>query len=116
MADITFAQLNTALGDTVFSASGANITIDCQKLMGETSIALSDEKVAELLARVLDAAADAQTAYNANPANTVDLAAYPGPISGTAIDDGNGGFYVNSSYTVNVAVPLQRSATSAAIA
>ncbi len=116
MADITFAQLNTALGDTVFSASGSTISIDCQKLMGESSIALSDEKVAEFLSRILDAANDAQTAYNSNPANTVDLAAYPGPISGTAIDDGNGNFFVNSSYTLNVAVPLQRSATSAAIA
>ena len=39
MADLTFARLNAALGQTAFSVSGANLTIDMQKLMGESAIA-----------------------------------------------------------------------------
>lgn len=116
MADITFANLNTALGATVFSASGANLTIDCSALMGESAIALSDAKVAELLSRILDGAATAQETFNANVANPDDLAAYPAPISGTAVDDGAGSFYVNSTYSLSVAIPLNRAATTAALA
>jgi hypothetical protein len=54
MTDLTFGNLNTALGSTAFSVTGSNVTIDLALLMGETTISLTDEKVAEFLTNLLD--------------------------------------------------------------
>jgi hypothetical protein len=116
-ADLTFANLNTAIGETAFSVSGANVTIDLSKLMGESSISLSDPKVAEFLTNLLDVASTAQETYNANPANTTKLASYPLPISGVpSIDTETGDFYVISTYSFNSRAPLNKAATTAVTA
>lgn len=115
--DLTFADLNTALGGAVFSASGATLTIDCALLMGESAIALSDAKLAEFITNLLDAASDAETAYNAVPANTVKLASYPGPISGVpSVDTVTGDFFVQSTYSFSSRAPLNRALTTAVTA
>lgn len=115
--DLTFGDLNTALGDTAFSVSGANLTIDLNKLMGESSIALTDQKVAEFLTNLLDVAADAQETYNANPANTTKLASYQAPISGVPIaDPTNNTFYAISTYSFSSRAPLNKAATTAVTA
>lgn len=115
--DLSFADLNTALGGAVFSASGANVTINCNLLMGESAIALSDQKIAEFLTNLLDSANKAETAYNANPANVVKLASYPGPISGIpSTDPVTGNFYVSSTYSFSSRAPLNRAATTAVVA
>lgn len=117
MTDLTFALLNTALGDTAFSASGAVLSIDMTMLMGESAIALTDEKVAEFLTNLLDIAADAQETYNADPANTVKLASYPAATSGVpSVDIPTGDFYVASTYSFNSRAPLNRAATTAVTA
>jgi len=115
--DLTFGDLNTALGETAFSVSGANLTIDLSKLMGESSISLSDEKVAEFLTNLLDVAADAQETYNANPANTTKLSSYALPISGVpTLDTSNNTFYAISTYSFSSRAPLNKAATTAVTA
>ncbi|OIP78081.1 MAG: hypothetical protein AUK48_02375 [Oscillatoriales cyanobacterium CG2_30_44_21] len=112
--DLTFANLNTALGSNAISASGSVLSIDCAQLMGEPSIALTDEKVAELLTNLMDVAADAETAFNANPANTTKLASYPQPVSGVPfIDSTDGNFYVSATYSFASRSPLNKAATTA---
>ncbi|MFM7885449.1 MAG: hypothetical protein ACKPCM_01865 [Pseudanabaena sp.] len=117
MADLTFGNLNTALGETAFSVSGANLTIDCNKLMGESAIALTDQKLAEFLTALLDLASEAETAYNANSANTTKLASYPSPVSGIpSFDTGSNTFYVSSTYSFSSRAPLNRAETTAVTA
>lgn len=117
MTDLTFANLNTALGGSAITASGSTLTIDCSVLMGESAIALSDAKVAEFITRVLDAAAAAEEAFNANPANTTKLSSYPQPISGIPfIDAVDNNFYVSSTYSFQSRAPLNKAATTAVTA
>ncbi|MDX2254677.1 MAG: hypothetical protein NW214_04095 [Pseudanabaenaceae cyanobacterium bins.39] len=117
MADLSFADLNTALGGSGITASGSSLTIDCSVLMGETSIALSDEKVAEFITRLLDAAADAEETYNADPANTTKINSYPQPISGVPfVDPATNDFYVSSTYSFQSRAPLNKAATTAVTA
>jgi hypothetical protein len=114
MADLTLAKLNTALGQTAFSVSGANLTIDMQKLMGESAISLTDEKIAEFFTNLLDLAAVAETAYNADPANLVKLNSYFEPTSGIpSLDTATNNFYVSSTYTFSSRAPLNKAATTA---
>lgn len=115
--DLTFAQLNTALGSNAISATGSILSIDCSLLMGETAIALSDQKVAEFLTNLMDVAADAETAFNANPANTTKLASYPQPVSGVPfIDSTDNNFYVSATYSFSSRSPLNKAATTAVTA
>lgn len=115
--DLTFADLNTALGSSAFSVSGGNLTINLTALMGEASIALSDKKVAEFLTNLLDVASEAQETYNANPANTTKISSYPAPISGVpSLDPSNNTFYAISTYSFSSRAPLNKAATTAVTA
>lgn len=115
--DLTFADLNTALGSSAITATGSVLSIDCSLLMGETSIALSDQKVAEFLTNLMDVAADAETTFNANPANTTKLASYPQPVSGVPfIDSTDNNFYVSATYSFTSRSPLNKAATTAVTA
>lgn len=117
MPDLSFSDLNTALGGTVFSASGANITIDCSLLMGESAIALSDQKVAELLTRTLDACSKAQDTFNSVTSNLIKLSSYPDPFSGVPVFDSNSGnYFVSSTYSFSSRTPLNKAETTAVIA
>lgn len=115
--DLTFGDLNTALGSAAFSVSGSELTIDLSLLMGEPSISLSDPKVAEFLTNLLDVASDAQDTFNANPANTTKLASYPAPVSGVPfVDPVSGDFFVSSTYSFSSQAPLNKAATTAVTA
>lgn len=117
MADLTFANLNTALGGSAISASGSSLTIDCSILMGESAIALTDQKVAEFITRLLDATAEAQDTYNDDPANTTKISSYPQPVSGVPfVDAATGDFYVSSTYSFQSRAPLNKAATTAVVA
>ena len=117
MADLSFGDLNTALGSAAFSVSGSNLTIDLALLMGEPSVALSDQKVAEFITNLLDVASDAQDSYNAVPANTTKLASYPQPVSGVPfVDPVSGDFFVSSTYSFSSQAPLNKAATTAVTA
>ncbi|WP_434686911.1 hypothetical protein [Pseudanabaena minima] len=117
MPDLTFGDLNDALEETAFSVSGSELTIDLNLLMGESSISLSDQKVAEFLTNLLDVASAAQEAYNANNANTTKLASYPQPVSGIPfVDVASGNFFVSSTYSFSSQAPLNKAATTAVTA
>lgn len=117
MTDLTFGDLNTALGSTAFSVSGSNVTIDLSLLMGESAIALTDQKVAEFITNLLDVASDAQDTFNANPANTTKLDSYPQPVSGVpSTDSVTNTFYVTSTYSFASRAPLNKAATTAVTA
>ncbi len=117
MIDLTFGDLNTALGSTAFSVAGSELTIDLNLLMGEAAIALTDEKVAEFFTNLLDIAAEAQETFNANVANVTKLASYPQPVSGVpSVDAATGDFYVSSTYSFNSRAPLNKAATTAVTA
>ncbi len=114
MTDLTFANLNTALGETAISATGAVLSIDLSVLMGESAISLTDEKVAEFLTALLDVASDAQDTFNENSANTTKLASYPQPVSGVpSFDTDANSFYVTSTYSFNSRAPLNKAQTTA---
>lgn len=116
MTDLNFAALNTAYGQTLFTVSGASVSIDLNKLMGESSISLTDEKIAEFLTRLLDLTSKAQIAYNANPANTRKIDSYPQSTSGVPVlDDTTGNFYVTSTYSFSSRAPLNKSETTAVV-
>lgn len=114
--DLNFGDLNTALGATAFSVSGSELTIDLQALMGEPSIALSDEKLAEFTTALLDLAAKAQTTFNDNPANTTKINSYPEPISGIPSRAVNGTWYVAATYSFSSKSPLNKAETTAVTA
>ena len=115
--DLSFADLNTALGSSAFSVTGSELTIDLNLLMGEPAVALSDQKVAEFMTNLLDVASDAQDTFNANPANTTKLASYPQPISGVPfVDPTTGDFFVSSTYSFSSQAPLNKAATTAVTA
>ena len=115
--DLSFADLNTALGGAVFSTSGGNVTINCTLLMGEAAISLSDNKLAEFVTNLLDAANKAETTYNALPANVQKLSSYPSPISGIpSFDAPSNGFFVTSTYSFSSRAPLNKAATTAVLA
>lgn len=115
--DLSFANLNTALGSAAFSASGAILSIDLSLLMGESAISLSDQKVAEFLTNLLDTAIEAEATFNANPANLTKLGSYPAPVSGVpAFDSTANTFYVTSNYSFSSRAPLNKAATTAVTA
>jgi hypothetical protein len=117
MTDLTFGNLNTALGGSAISASGSSLTIDCSVLMGESAIALTDAKVAEFLTRFLEAAANAQDTFNENPANTTKLSSYPQPVSGIPFfDPASNNYFVSSTYSFQSQAPLNKAATTAVTA
>jgi hypothetical protein len=114
MADITFANLNTALGGSAISASGSTLTI---VLMGESAISLSDQKVAEFLTRLMDATAAAEETFNADPLNTTKLDSYPIAVSGVPFYDSlTQQYFVTSTYSFQSRAPLNKAATTAVTA
>jgi hypothetical protein len=86
-------------------------------LMGEAAIALSDEKVAEFLTNLLDIASEAETAYNADAANTVKLNSYFPATSGIpSFDVATNKYFVSSTYTFSSRAPLDKAQTTAVTA
>lgn len=117
MTDLTFAKLNTALGANAFSATGSVLSIDMNLLMGEPSIALTDEKIAEFFTNLLDLASEAEITYNADVANTIKLNSYFSPTSGIpSLDATTNSFYVSSTYTFSSRAPLNKAQTTAVTA
>ena len=115
--DLSFADLNAALGAAVFSTSGGNVTINCTLLMGEATISLSDNKLAEFVTNLLDVASKAETTYNAIPANVQKLSSYPTPISGVPFFDApSNNYFVTATYSFASRAPLNKAATTAVIA
>lgn len=83
--DLTFEQLNDAaiadpnIGEAIFSYASGAITLDAQKLTGDTFTALTDEGFLEVIYKLRKLAGEAQIAVNADIATTPDeeLTSFP---------------------------------------
>lgn len=116
MADLTFTNVAAKLpvGAIVDDAANTDVKISLKALMGETSVALTDPKVGEAISKLLDGCANAQTDYNADAGNSTDLRSYPTPTAGTPVRNASTGVYSSTfTYTVSVAVPLNRDSAEA---
>lgn len=109
MPDLSFLNVQAKLPAGAIVADGANndVRISLKALMGESAVDLTDEKVGELLSKLLDACAAAQVDYNAAPGP--DIRSYPTPTASTPIRNATTGLYSsNFTYSVSVAIPLNR--------
>lgn len=117
MADLTFTQLQTAapVGAIVDDAANSDVVISLKALMGEATVDLTDAKVGEALAKLLNSCASAQATYNgANASGDPDLRSYPRPTAGAPILDAATGLYTSTfTYTVSVGIPVNLDNTSA---
>ena len=111
MADLTLAQVAAKLpaGALVADAPNNDVKLSLKALMNEASVTLTDPKVGEFLAKLIDGATLAQIDYNADEGNTLKIRSYPTPTLGTPLrDETSGVFFVNFTYNVQVAAPLDR--------
>lgn len=108
MADLSFQDLNDSAEEPIFSVSGAIISIDLSKLIGES--VGTDPKVSAFISRLLDLASTAQITYNANPANIQKLASYPQPIFSRPTFADNT-LYITYMYQFSSRTPLGSPAT-----
>ncbi len=99
--DLTFEELNTALGATVFSLSGSDIVMSVSALTGDTYAALTDEGVIEALYKLRSACGTAQDTANEALAAGEQLDSFPG-FSFSPPADG----YVTVTQTQTVRIPL----------
>lgn len=104
MADLSVQQLIDKLPASTATETADDVTISLKTLMGETSVQLADEKVAEFFTKLLGAASAAQVDYNA--ANETNLTGYPNPTFGTPTSDGSGNIFSRRTHTVSVNVPV----------
>lgn len=114
MADLNFTELNDEFGSAIFSVASGIISLDVSTLIGETGNALSNEKVAEFITKLLDLTSAAQITYNDDVGNTIKLNSYPEPTSGIPVfNSTDNTFYVTSNYAVQTQAPLNKDATTA---
>lgn len=113
MPDLSFQQLAAKLPAGSLVDAGTDVTISLAAVMGEPTVDLADPKVAEALSKLLDAASQAQAAYNADASNQSDLTSYPAPTAGVATRDPQGNWSTNMTHTLTVRIPLNRGETTA---
>jgi uncharacterized MnhB-related membrane protein len=109
MSDLTLQNIQAKLPAGAIVLDGANddVRVSLKALMGESAVALTDAKVGEFVSKLLDACAAAQVDYNAAPGP--DIRSYPTPTASTPIRNATTGQYSsNFTYSVSVAVPLNR--------
>lgn len=113
MADLNFSQVQSKLPSNALVASGSDIVISAKALMGESAVALTDQKIGEFLSKLLDAVSRAQTDYNA-ASNPTDFRSYPTPVASAPILNPTTGIYYSSfTYTITVQAPLNRDSVEA---
>ena len=99
--DLTFEEINTALGVTVFSASGSDIMMSVGTLTGDTYTGLTDEGIIEMLYKIRSACSTAQETVNETLADGEKLDSFPG-FSFSPPADG----YVTVTQSQTVRIPL----------
>lgn len=96
--DLTFDELNTALGGSAISFAAGVISIDVSAITGDTYTALTDAGVLEFLFKLRKACGVAQTTVNATQIAGERLAAFPG--FSYSSPDANGIVTVSQAHTV----------------
>ncbi len=99
--DLTFDELNTALGGAAITQSGDDITISVKAVTGDTKDALINEGVIEFLYKLRSACGTAQDTANESEAAGDQLDSFP-PFSFSPPADG----YVSVTQSQTVRIPL----------
>lgn len=76
--DLTFDELNTALGGSAISFAGSDITISVSAITSDSYSALTDEGVIEFLYKFRKACSEAQEVANATLSPGEKLDSFPG--------------------------------------
>lgn len=97
--DLTFDELNTALGGTAVTLSGSDIVISVSAITGDTYTALTDEGVLELLYKIRSACTIAQDTANETLVAGERLSSFPGFSFSPPAD---GFVTVTQSHTVRI--------------
>lgn len=112
MPDLSFNSLAAQLPSGAVTASGGDVLISAKAVMGETSVAIGDQKIGELLAKLLEACSQAQDAYNA--VYTPKFRSYNPPSAGTPTRNSTTGeYYSTFTYTMSINVPLNNDIATA---
>lgn len=112
MPDLTFTQVAAQLPANSITLSGSDVVISTRLIMGETTVALADQKIGEFISKLLDACSKAQDAHNAS--NNPKFRSYNAPSSGTPTrNPTTGEFSSTFTYTVSVNIPLNRNTVDA---
>ena len=99
--DLTFDELNTALGGNAISINGNDIVISMSAVTGDTYTALTDEGVIEALYKIRSACSTAQDSANELLPEGEKLDSFPGfSFSPPA----NGLVTVTQSHTVQIPI------------
>ncbi|MFE4108567.1 hypothetical protein [Almyronema epifaneia] len=107
---LTLQQLAAKLPAGSFTETADDVTVSLKAVTGDAAVQLDDTLVAESLSKILDAAAAAQTDYNAANPNS-QISSYPEPSFGTPVSDGAGGYAATKIHSLTVSVPLNVGAT-----
>ncbi|WP_036488030.1 hypothetical protein [Myxosarcina sp. GI1] len=99
--DLTFEELNTALGVDAFSLSGSDIVVSVSAITGDTYTALTDEGTIEFLYKLRSACTTAQDTANEGLTAGEQLDSFPG-FSYSPPADG----YVTVTQSHTVQIPL----------
>ena len=99
--DLTFDELNTALGGAAITQSGDDITISVKTVTGDTKDALTNEGVIEFLYKLRSACGIAQDTANVSEVAGDQLDSFP-PFSFSPPADG----YVVATQSQTVRIPL----------
>lgn len=106
MADLTLQLLSDALpaGAIIDDTANTDVKISLKALIGEASVSMSSEKLAESIAKLLNGANAAQTEFNTTAPTPITSYPVPSFAAPTLQTDGN--YYARRTYTVSVMAPL----------
>lgn len=112
MSDLSFTAIQSKLPSGAMTAASGDITISLKAVMGEASVALTDQKVGEFVSKFLDACAAAQNDWNA--INTPKYRSYNVPSASTPyLRSGSTQYSASFTYTTIVDIPLNRDVVDA---
>ena len=85
VTDLTFTQLNTAIGSAAFTYDAANddILLSVKAITGDTYDALTDDGFCEFIWKLREAAVVAQTTANTAKTSAEQLISFPAKTVGT---------------------------------
>ena len=112
MADLSFQTLVSKLPAGSLTEAGGNVTISIRAVMGEATVALTDQKIGEFISKFLDACAAAQNDWNA--VNNPKFRSYNAPSASTPfLKPGTTQYAASFTYTTTVDIPLNRDVVDA---
>lgn len=103
--DLTFAELNTALGGSAITHSGSDVTISVAAITGDSYTDIDSEGVLEFLFKLRQYAGVAQETVNESLAEGDRLDSFPGFSFSPPVD---GASQVTQTQTFNIPLDTSR--------